>query len=272
MQVFLNNKFYPKEKAKVSIFDHGFLYGDGIFETLRTYNRKVFKVEEHVWRLFHSAKLINLQIPLSKAEIKNAIILAVKKNNAKDAYVRITISRGVGDIGYTAKCEPNVVIIVKELKPYPKEIFEKGVSIITYEAERFLPKVKSTNCLPLVLAKNKAERKKCFEAILADNSEFITEGTVSNVCFVKKNILYANSGNMLEGITRQVVMGLAKKFIEVIETKIKKSEIYDFDECFLTSTISEIVPVVKIDEVKIGNGLPGKITRKLMGEFKKLAK
>lgn len=288
MHIFINNKFYPEKDAKISVFDHGLLYGDGVFETLRTYNGRVFKIDEHIERLFHSAKQINLEIPYKKSELKNAINSAIRKNKVREAYIRVTVTRGTGDIGYASKCIPNLIIIAKKFIPYPKKIYEKGVSVITYNAERFLPKAKSTNCLHLVMAKNEATKKNSFEAILVDNAGFVTEGTVSNVFFVKylkkkismkkffshdKNYrdcrIYTPKGNILCGITREVVIEIASRFIDVEEANIKKGHIPSFDECFLTNTTAEIVPVVKIDDKKIGNGFPGEITKKLMKEFQK---
>ncbi|MEK6808058.1 MAG: aminotransferase class IV [Nanoarchaeota archaeon] len=272
MQIYINGKFYAKENAMLSVFDHGLLYGDGVFETLRIYNNIVFKIREHLDRLFNSAKTINLQIPLSKSQLKNAIEVTIKRNNLKDAYVRVTITRGVGDIGYNAKCRVNVIIIAKEIPQYSKDIHHKGISVITYNAERFLPRVKSTNCLPLVMAKNLAEKKGCFEALLVDNRGYVTEGTVSNIFFVRKFneeiIIYTPTGNLLYGITRGFVIELSKKKFEVKETKIKKQVIYDFDEAFLTNTTAEIVPVVRIDNKKIGSGLPGDVTKYFIGEYR----
>ena len=268
MHIFINGKFYDEKDANISIFDHGFLYGDGIFETLRAYNGKVFKIGEHLERLFHSAKLVKLQIPLTKRQLKAAIISTIKKNKLKEAYIRLTISRGKGNLGYATSLNPNIIIIAKPFIKYPKYIHEKGVSVITYNAERVLPEIKSTSCLPLVLAKSAATRKNCFDAILADRNGFITEGTVSNVFFVKGNIIYTPKENILKGITRGIVLKIAKRIAEIREAKIKKEQIYSFDECFLTNTLMEIVPVNKING-KIIKNAPGIITKKIMEAFKK---
>lgn len=268
MHVFINGRFYSERDANISIFDHGFLYGDGIFETLRTYNGRVFKIDEHLERLFHSAKLVKLQIPLAKKQIKQDITSTIKKNKLKEAYIRLTISRGKGGLRYFIDSSPNVVIIAKPFIKYPKNIHEKGVSVITYNAERVLPEVKSTSCMPLVLAKSEAEKKGCFDALLVDRSGFITEGTVSNVFFVREDALYTPKDNILEGITRGIAIKIAKKIAKIKETRIKKREIYSFDECFLTNTSGEIVPVNKIDG-KIIKNAPGIITKKLMERFRK---
>lgn len=271
MHIFINGKFYSEKDANISIFDHGFLYGDGIFETLRTYNCKVFKIDEHLERMFHSAKLVKFQISFTKKQLKSAIISTIKKNRLKEAYIRLTISRGIGELRYTTESNPNVIIIAKPFIKYPKNVHEKGVSVITYNAERVMPEVKSTSCLPLVLAKSEATRRNCFDAILVDRSGFITEGTVSNVFFVKNSIIYTPKENILQGITSGIVIKIAKKIAKIIEAKIKKEKIYSFDECFLTNTSGEIVPVNKIDN-KIIKNAPGIITKKIMEGFKKEVK
>src|SRR3989338_4475124 len=268
MYIFINGKFYSGRNANISVFDHGFLYGDVIFETLRTYNGKVFKIDEHLERLFHSAKLVKLQIPLTKRQLKAAIISAIKKNKLKEAYIRLTISRGKGELRYFIDSNPNVVIIAKPFIKYPKYIHEKGVPVITYNAERVLPEVKSTSCIPLVLAKMEAAKKGSFEAILVDKDGFITEGTVSNVFFVKNSVIYTPKESILEGITRGIAIKIAKRIAKISKTRIKKEEIYSFGECFLTNTSGEIMPVNKIDGKIIKNS-PGIITKKIIESFKK---
>lgn len=268
MHVFINGKFYSEKDANISIFDHGFLYGDGIFETLRAYKGKVFKIDEHLDRLSHSARLIKLEIPLTKERLKSAMISTIKKNKLKEAYIRLAISRGKGELRYSIDSNPNVVIIAKPFIKYHKNIHEKGVSVITYKGERVLPEVKSTSCMPLVLAKSEAAKKGCFDAILTDRDGFITEGTVSNVFFIKENTVCTPKDNILKGITRGIVIKIAKRIAKIKETRIKKDKLHSFDECFLTNTSAEIVPVKKIDGKIIKNS-PGIITKKLMEEFRK---
>ncbi|MBI3026749.1 aminotransferase class IV [Candidatus Woesearchaeota archaeon] len=268
MHVFINNKFYTEENAKVSVFDHGLLYGDGVFETLRAYKGSVFKISEHIDRLFHSALRIKLKIPLKKSELKEAVYSTINKNRLNEAYIRITATRGTGDIGYTSKCSPNVIIMAKEFVPYPSRIYENGVSVITHDAERFFPDVKSVSCLPLVLAKIKAEKMNCFEALLVDENGFIREGTLSNVFFIKKNELHTPKADILHGVTRNTLIKIAKPIVKIRETNIKKESIPNFNECFLTNTSAEIVPVVAIDYKKI-SASPGPITEKMMYEFKR---
>lgn len=270
MHIFINGKFYSEKDANISVFDHGFLYGDGIFETLRAYNGKVFKIDEHLERLFHSAKLAKLNIPLAKTQLKEAILRSIKKNKLKEAYIRLAISRGKGELGYTTKSNPNIVMIARPFIKYPKNVHEKGVSVITYNAERVLPEVKSTSCLPLVLAKYEAAKKRCFDAILTDRNGFITEGTVSNVFFVKNDTVYTPKDNILKGITRDIAINLAKKAAKIKIAKISKKQMHSFDECFLTNTSGEIIPVSKIDYKKIK--APGPITKELMKKFKEEVK
>ena len=268
MYIFINGKFYSGRNANISVFDHGFLYGDGIFETLRTYNGKVFKIDEHLERLFHSAKLVKLKIPLAKNQLKAAINSTIKKNKLKEAYIRLTISRGKGELRYSVDSNPNVIIIAKPFVEYQKNVHENGVSVITYNAERVLPEVKSTSCMPLVLAKSEAAKKGCFDAILVDRSGFVTEGTVSNVFFVKNSVIYTPKENILQGITRGIAIKIAKRIAKIKETRIKKEEIYSFDDVFLTNTSGEIMPVNKIDGKIIKNS-QGIITKKIMEGFKK---
>ena len=268
MHIFINGKFCSEKDANISIFDHGFLYGDGIFETLRTYNGKVFKIDVHLERLFHSAKLIDLKIPLTKYEIEKAVYSAIRKNKLNDAYIRITISRGEGKLGYLSKCVPNTIIIAKKFSPYKKIMYENGVSAATYNAERILPEVKSTSCLPLVVAR--LNTKNYFEAFLVNRDNNLTEGTVSNIFFAKGNILYTPKENILWGVTRGIIVKIAKNAgIQIKEARIKKNEIYSFKECYLTNSLVEVMPVVEINGKKIRNGLPGPVTKRLIHEFKK---
>ena len=271
MYIFINNKFYRQKNAKVSALDHGLLYGDGIFETMRCYNGIVFKIDGHIKRLFHSAQLINLNIPLKKSQLKEAIYSAIKKNKLIEAYIRLTITRGTGNLGYDSACVPNVIIIAKKFVPYPRSIYEKGVSVITYNAERFIPEAKSISCLQLALAKKEAARKNCFDAILVNKKGCITEGTVSNIFFARKNELYTPKEDILKGVTRETVISLARRFLRIKETKIKLSDIQYFDECFLTNTSAEIIPVIRINNKEMKKS-PGEITKKLMEEFRKTLK
>lgn len=283
MKVYLNGKLVDKKEAKVSVFDHGFLYGDGVFEGIRAYNCLVFKLKEHIDRLYESAHTIMLDIPLTKKEMIDAVIKTLKANRLKDAYIRIVVSRGEGDLGLDPrKCKGNetVVIITDKITLYPKELYEKGMEIITVPTIRNLPEalnpqIKSLNYLNNILAKIEAINCGYEEALMMDHLGYIAECTGDNIFVVKKGELYTPPQCMgtLRGITRDTVLEIAKKLkIPTHEHVLTRHELYISEECFLTGTAAEIVPVVKIDGRKIGEGKPGKITKLIMKEFRKLTK
>jgi branched-chain amino acid aminotransferase len=283
MKVYINGKFYDKKDAKISVFDHGLLYGDGVFEGIRCYNRLVFKLKEHIQRLFESAHSIMLKIPLSKEELIKAVIETLKVNKLSDAYIRLVVTRGEGDLGLDPrKCEgkATVIIIADRIVLYPEELYKKGMSIITVPTIRNLPEalnpqIKSLNYLNNILAKIEAINAGYEEAIMLDSLGYIAECTGDNIFIVKNNQLYTPPQCMgtLRGITRDTVLEIAKKNnIPIHEHVLTRHELYISDECFLTGTAAEIVPVVKVDGRVIGEGKPGKITLKLMKEFKKLTR
>jgi len=281
MKVYINGKFYDKKDAKISVFDHGLLYGDGVFEGIRSYNRLVFKLKEHIQRLFESAHSIMLKIPLSKEELMKAVIETLKINKLDNAYIRLIVTRGEGDLGLDPrKCEgkATVIIIADKIVLYPQELYKKGMSIITVPTIRNLPEalnpqIKSLNYLNNILAKIEAINAGYEEAIMLDSLGYIAECTGDNIFIVKNNQLYTPPQCMgtLRGITRDTVLEIAKKeSLPVHEHVLTRHELYISDECFLTGTAAEIVPVVKVDGRVIGEGKPGKITLKIMKEFKKL--
>ena len=283
MKVYLNGKLVDKKDAKVSVFDHGFLYGDGVFEGIRAYNCLVFKLKEHIDRLYESAHTIMLDIPLTKKEMIDAVIKTLKANRLKDAYIRIVVSRGEGDLGLDPrKCKGNetVVIITDKITLYPKKLYEEGMEIITVPTIRNLPEalnpqIKSLNYLNNILAKIEAINCGYEEALMMDHLGYIAECTGDNIFVVKKGELYTPPQCMgtLRGITRDTVLEIAKKLkIPTHEHVLTRHELYISQECFLTGTAAEIVPVVKIDGRKIGEGRPGKITKLIMKEFRKLTK
>ncbi len=283
MKVYLNGKLVDKKDAKVSVFDHGYLYGDGVFEGIRAYNCLVFKLKEHIDRLYESAHTIMLDIPISKKEMINAVIKTLKANRLKDAYIRIVVSRGEGDLGLDPrKCKGNetVVIITDKISLYPKKLYEKGLEIITVPTIRNLPEalnpqIKSLNYLNNILAKIEAINCGYQEALMMDHLGYIAECTGDNIFVVKKGELYTPPQCMgtLRGITRDTVLSIAKKLkIPTHEHVLTRHELYISQECFLTGTAAEIVPVVKIDGRRIGDGKPGKITKLIMREFKKLTR
>jgi len=283
MKVFINGKLVEKEEAKVSVFDHGFLYGDGVFEGIRAYNCLIFKLKEHIDRLYESAHSIILDIPFTKKEMEEAIITTLQANKLKDAYIRVIVSRGEGDLGLDIrKCVGNetVVIITDKIKLYPQEIYEKGMEMITVPTIRNLceavnPQIKSLNYLNNVLAKIEAINCGYEEALMLDHLGYVAECTGDNIFSVKKGELYTPPQCMgtLRGITRDTVLGIAKKLkIVTHEHVLTRHELYISEECFLTGTAAEIVPVVKVDGRVIGDGKPGKMTKLIMEEFKKLTR
>jgi len=283
MKIYINGKFYDKAEAKISVFDHGLLYGDGVFEGIRVYNRLVFKLEEHIIRLFESAHSLMLDIPLTKKQLMRAVIDTLKANNLSDAYIRVVVTRGEGDLGLDPrKCKgkETIIIITDKIVLYPEKIYKEGMEIITVPTIRNLPEalnpqIKSLNYLNNILAKIEAINCGFEEAIMLDSLGYIAECTGDNIFLVKREQLYTPPQCMgtLRGITRDTVLDIARKNkIPVHEHVLTRHELYISDECFLTGTAAEIVPVVKVDGRKIGDGKPGKITLKLIREFKELTK
>ncbi|MCK4810411.1 MAG: branched-chain-amino-acid transaminase [Candidatus Omnitrophica bacterium] len=281
MKVYLNGKVVDKKDAKVSVFDHGYLYGDGVFEGIRAYNGLVFKLKEHIDRLFESAHSIVLSIPISKKEIIAGVIKTLKANKLKDGYIRIVVSRGEGDLGLDPrKCKGNqtIVIITDKIVFYPRELYKKGMEIVTVPTIRNLPEalnpqIKSLNYLNNILAKIEAINSGCQEALMLDHLGYVAECTGDNIFAVKNGELYTPPQCMgtLRGITRDTVLSIAKRLkIPAHEHVITRHELYISEECFLTGTAAEIVPVVKVDGRKIGDARPGKITERILKEFRKL--
>jgi branched-chain amino acid aminotransferase len=275
--IYLDGKFVKEEEAKISVFDHGLLYGDGVFEGLRSYNGKIFKLDEHLIRLYNSAKAILLEIPLKFDELKRVVIETVKKNNLKDSYIRIVVTRGVGDLGLDPrKCpKPTIFVIASHIQLYPESLYEKGIDVITVPTRRNLPEslnpaIKSLNYLNNILAKIEATNAGATEGLILNQFGYVSECTGENIFIVKGNILKTPpiSAGALEGITRKVVMDIGKNIgLEIKEENLTRYDIYTSDECFLTGTAAEIVPVVSVDRRIIGNGKPGKITMKIRKEF-----
>lgn len=283
MKVYLNGRLVDKDQAKVSVFDHGFLYGDGVFEGIRAYNHLVFKLNEHIDRLFESAHSIMLSIPLTKKQASEAAIKTLKANQLSDAYIRVVVSRGQGDLGLDPrKCQgrETVVIITDKIVLYPKELYQMGMEIVTVPTIRNIPQamnpqIKSLNYLNNILAKIEAINSGCQEALMMDHLGFVVECTGDNVFVVKNGQLYTPPQYMgiLRGITRDTVLDIAQKIkIPAHENALTRHEVYVSQECFLTGTAAEIVPVVKVDGRMIGDGKPGKITKLITKEFRKLTK
>lgn len=275
MLVYLNHSLVPEKDAKVSVFDHGFLYGDGIYETLRVYNGKAFLIDEHLQRLNRSASLIRLAIPKSKEGIKKAIALTLDANGLKEAYVRITISRGAGPIGLDpALCEePTFVVIASEFKNYPEAYYREGVSVMIPEVRRnhkaaLNPQIKSQNFLNNILAKIESKAAGAYEAVMLNTDGFLAEGTISNIFFVKDGFLCTPSVDcgILDGITRALVLSLAiKAGLKTEEGFYRPEEVNFSSEVFLTNSTMEVMPVNKVNGIPFS---PGPITSMLHAAYK----
>ncbi len=283
MKVYIDGKFYDKQDAKISVFDHGLLYGDGVFEGIRSYNRRVFKLPEHIDRLYNSAKAIMLEIPISKKQMEQAVIDTLKENNLSDAYIRLIVTRGVGDLGLDPrKCSsPSIIIIADKIVLYPQEFYINGLEVITVSTRRNLPTslnpaIKSLNYLNNIFAKIEAIRAGCEEAIMLNKDGYVAECTGDNIFIVKENVLITPPLYIgaLPGITRAAVIDIAKTKLRLLvkEEPFTVYDVYTADECFLTGTAAEVVPVVKVDSRIINDGKPGKITKQIIEEFKELTR
>ncbi|MFH1837790.1 MAG: branched-chain-amino-acid transaminase [Candidatus Omnitrophota bacterium] len=280
LKIFLNGEFVEKENAKVSVFDHGLLYGDGIFEGIRSYSRCVFKLNEHIDRLYAGAKAIRLDIPMDKNAMKNSIIATLKENGLDDAYIRAVVTRGPGDLGLDPrKCpEPTIFIITDKITLYPDDFYEKGLPIITANVRRnhpsaLDPRIKSLNYLNNILARIDAIDAGTPEALMLSIDGYVVECTGDNIFIVSEGKVYTPPCEMgsLEGITQRLVMELGRKRgIEMTHKEMLPEDVYNADECFLTGTAAEIIPVVKVDDKVIGTGKPGDIYKKLLQDFRKL--
>lgn len=277
MKVYIDGQFFDDDAAKISVFDHGLLYGDGVFEGIRAYNGRVFKLQEHIERLFYSAKAILLTIPMAPADLAAAVVETCRKNDIRDGYVRLVVTRGVGTLGLNPnKCKmPSIVIIAGKIQLYPAEYYETGLTIVTVPTTRNLhsavnPAIKSLNYLNNILAKIEANNAGCEEAIMLNADGYVAECTGDNLFLVKgKHLLTPPlSAGALYGITRGTVMDLARDAgLIVQEPNLTRYDVFNADECFLTGTGAEVVPVVKVDGRVIGSGTPGPITRDLVRAY-----
>jgi len=280
--IYLNGEFVTKQDAKVSVYDHGFLYGDGIFEGIRIYNGNIFKCKEHLDRLYDSAKSIMLEIPMTMEEMQQAVVDAVRKNGLRDAYIRLVVSRGAGSLSLDpASCSnPQVIIIVDQVRLFPQELYDNGLPIVTVPTRRNIPdalnpKIKSLNYLNNVLVKIEATRAGVGEALMLNEHGYVAEGSGDNIFIVKKGVLYTPPGYVgaLEGITRKAIMDLADQLgYPVKEEPFTRHDVYIADEAFLTGTAAEVIAVVEVDGRRIGTGKPGPITRHLLEAFRKLVR
>jgi len=283
VKIYFNGKFVSREKAKVSVFDHGFLYGDGVFEGIRSYDCLVFRLQEHIERLYESAHAINLNIGMTQPGMIEVVVKTMKANKLRDGYIRLVVSRGEGDLGLDPrKCygKPSIIVIADKISLYPEKLYKEGMEIVTVATLRNLPealnpRIKSLNYLNNILAKIEAVNLGYQEALMLNHLGFIAECTGDNVFIVKKGKLLTPAVEMgaLKGITRDAVLELAKNSdISTHEGMLSRQDIYTADECFLTGTAAEIIPVVKVDGRVIGSGKPGKMTQNILMQFHKLTK
>lgn len=282
MKIYIDGKYYDERNARISVFDHGLLYGDGIFEGIRAYNGRVFKLKEHIDRLFCSAKSILLNLPLAHADIMAAIVETCRRNKLRDGYIRLVVTRGPGTLGLNPnRCKsPSVIIIADKIQLYPPELYQQGMEIVTVPTTRNLhsalnPAIKSLNYLNNILAKIEANNAGCEEAIMLNAEGFVAECTGDNIFIVKEGQLLTPplSAGALYGITRRVVMDLAAQAdMKVSESDLTRYDLFNADECFLTGTAAELMPVVKIDGRVIGAGTPGPVTGNLMTQYHALTK
>jgi len=282
LKVYVDGKLVSKDDAKISVFDHGLLYGDGVFEGIRTYDGLIFKLKKHIDRLYQSAHSIMLEIPMSKKGLIEAVKQTLRANRLKNAYIRLIVTRGVGDLGLDPRrCQkPSIIIITDKIALYSEKFYKQGMEIITVPTRRNIPEalnpqIKSLNYLNNILAKIEAVNAGAEEAIMLNSEGYVAECTGDNLFIVKRATLltppvYLGS---LRGITRDVIFDLAKAIkIPVREEVLTRHDLFNADECFLTGTAAEAIPVVKIDGRKIGDGKPGKITLKLIRKFHRLTK
>ncbi|EAQ79767.1 branched-chain-amino-acid transaminase [Blastopirellula marina] len=281
-QIYINGKFFSKEEAVVSVFDHGLLYGDGVFEGLRVYEGKVFRMAQHLKRLYDSAKAIMLQIPMPIEGMQEAVLAAVEKNGLDNCYIRLVITRGAGTLGLGPErtSNPQVIIIVDKIALYPEEHYRNGLEIVTASTIRnhpgaLSPQIKSLNYLNNIMAKVEASKAGCLEALMLNHKGEVSECTADNIFIVRNGVLMTppTDAGILEGVTREAVLELAKDAgVPTEEKTLTRHDVYIADECFMTGTAAEVIAVVRIDGRPIGDARPGPITLKLQELFHKLAR
>lgn len=282
IQVYVNGKYFPKEEAKISVFDHGFLYGDGVFEGIRAYDGRVFRLKEHIDRLYNGARAIMLDIPLTKQQMIEVVLETLRRNQLRDAYIRLVVSRGEGDLGLDPrKChKPTIVCITDKIVLYPDKMYEEGLEIITAATRRnppeaVNPQMKSLNYLNNIMAKIEANLAGVPEALILNVDNYVAECTGDNIFIVKNGVIITppTYAGLLIGITRNAIIEAAQNLgIKVEEKLFTRYEVYTADECFLSGTAAEAIPVVKVDGRVIGEGKPGPVTKQILKAFKELIK
>jgi branched-chain amino acid aminotransferase len=282
LKIYIDGKFYPEGEAKVSVFDHGLLYGDGIFEGIRFYSDRVFRLEEHIDRLWDSARSICLDIPMSAAEMKEALLETIRKNDLHDGYIRLLVTRGIGNLGLNpAQCKrPSVIIIAAKIALYPESIYRNGLTVITCATRRTSPSslnpaVKSLNYLNNVMARIEANLASADEALMLNGEGYVAECTADNLFIVKRGHIFTPpiAAGALRGITRSIVFEIGAELgVKVAETNITRHDVFIADECFLTGTAAEMIPVVKADGRPIGTGKPGPLTAQIIERFREMTR
>jgi branched-chain amino acid aminotransferase len=282
LKIYIDGNFYDQTEAKISVFDHGLLYGDGVFEGIRFYNDRVFRFDEHIDRLWDSARSIGLEIPMSKSELIAATLETIRQNDLHDGYIRLILTRGVGSLGLSPdSCRrPSVIIIAATIALYPEDLYHKGLTMVTCGTRRtspasLSPRVKSLNYLNNILAKLEAQNAGAGEGLMLNEQGYVAECTGDNIFIIRNGQMstpHLNSG-ILEGVTRAVVFELAEKLqVPTIECELTRYDVYTADECFLTGTAAEVIPAVQLDRRLIGNGQPGPFTLKFIESFRELTR
>ena len=282
LKIYIDGNFYDQSEAKVSVFDHGLLYGDGVFEGIRFYHDRVFRLEEHIDRLWDSAKAIALEIPMSRSEVIAAALETIRQNDLHDGYIRLLITRGVGSLGLSPdSCRrPSVIVIAATITLYPEELYRKGLTMVTCATRRISPaalspRIKSMNYLNNILAKIEAQEAGAAEGLMLNEQGYVAECTGDNLFIVKGDQIWTpplNAG-LLKGVTRDVVFELAEKAqLRIQERELTRYDVYTADECFLTGTAAEVIPAVQLDRRLIGNGQPGPVTLRLIELFRELTR
>jgi branched-chain amino acid aminotransferase len=282
MKVWIDGKLHDKENAKISVFDHCLLYGDGVFEGIRLYDGCIFRLREHLERLWSSARYLCLHIPMTLDEMRDVVVETVRANQLRDGYIRLLVTRGEGDLGLNPLIcpKPSVIVIAANITLYPAEFYEKGLEIITVPTARvntsaWNPRAKTCNYLNNIMAKIEAQSAGALEALMLDSNGYVVECTGDNIFLVKNKELITPPVYLgaLRGITRDAIIEIAGKLGHTVkEEPFTRFEVFDADEAFLTGTAAEAIPVVKVDSRVIGNGKPGPVTRRLIEEFRKVVK
>jgi branched-chain amino acid aminotransferase len=282
LQIYIDGEFFDEAEAKVSVFDHGLLYGDGVFEGIRFYNGRVFRMEAHMERLWESAHSICLEIPISRQAMDEALLETIRKNNLRDGYVRLIVTRGVGNLGLNpVQCKrPTIIIIASTIALYPEEVYRKGLKVVTVPTRRMgpatlNPAIKSLNYLNNVLARIEANLANADEALMLNDNGNIAECTADNVFIVKHGQIMTPpiTAGALRGITRSVVFDIARELkIKISEPELTRHDLYVADEAFLTGTAAEVIPMIQVDGRTIGNGKPGPITNRTIARFREMTR